>query len=593
MNPPEIIATWPNDDTQALRRFEAKFDAISFNELLETAEELFLKRPLEYKIDTTPLSPEAQVVHQLGTKGIRMMYEVSKGIEIPKPYEDDENIERRVDVDMPYLIPDYFSEGLNFEALQKAEQFGAALTEQMFKILGQDAYDKVREFQAATTYEEQLRVIGWLTYRLWDITEKDTELTPAEDEDYTLYNPIRLSPKAIGQFPNINLPPTCLGVSIGLASFFKRAGVDYLHAGVMHTPKTGSLIRSGVFLTNLSDEASILYDASLPQPFLDDVSLMSDKMFEDAFKNNGYHAALYVPLKNGKWVQLDTNFNANTLVPAESSIELTEAHQFLTEMRDIAPGLEVTQEFGEYNSLAADMKKLLRASAGKGLAEPDTIKDFLQTMHVSYEALPQSILERYVQPFFNQEFNDEEMDVAVKNINQKMKYPENGHSETAISFYFHYAYEKYILAGTSVEEWVERCQNDPTYLERRIEDIQHLPLMISGLIVAGQFPLQEDDIATPMHPTVELGLPDIRIGLAVLSDLAVYTEESPSPTFWLSNWPSLVAATEVLHLPQTDGQYGIVENNKLLVEARGLNYMSSYVIVRSNSISDLEFEQEE
>ncbi len=180
-----------------------------FQKLTRIAESLCLSRPLEL-YDVPKQSPEAAVLAKLGSHGLRMAIEITEHAEFATEFESGVNT---TDV---ICVPDLYNHESYPEAVAWAEAFGAALLDEAYMTLGEDTAAKIAEFRAARTVDEQMAVIEWVDTPLSAMKETDDvgeDLAEGDDENYLVYHPIRLSPKAIGRYPELTLPPTCLGMS--------------------------------------------------------------------------------------------------------------------------------------------------------------------------------------------------------------------------------------------------------------------------------------------------------------------------------------------------------------------------------------------
>ena len=86
----------------------------------------------------------------------------------------------------------------------------------------------------------------------------------------------------------------------------------------------------------------------------------------------------------------------------------------------------------------------------------------------------------------------------------------------------------------TIENFLQRCKEDPRYLLDRVIDFEN---SMHVTLVDYACARIEGDRPDTVHASVEVGLPAQRVGLAVLSDISTYTDNSLSPDFWISNWP--------------------------------------------------------
>lgn len=574
----------PNENYYA-RRVEALTDTIAFDQLLDYAVETCLVKPLEFDNTLEDLTDEQKIVAQLGTRGIRMAYEIQHSLEAPLPGPISERNRakgRDIDVDDAYLSPEYYSGPLDRMALKKAEAFGAALIEQSFSILGQDAYSKVEELKSATTEQQQINVLNWLNDRLMKLNIPTSESTTDETEaapDFT-YNPIRLSPKFVGSFPHNDLAPTCLGMSIIAASFLNKAGLDYMHAGVMRTRTESSLIHAKILLEDIPKLTKRYYKEQLPEPFVSSLKKKADEMMEKFKYNRGYHAIVITKLISGSWVQIDPNYDATRIITGENENKrFSETLSYLREMKSVAPGLEVSQYSDSYITQADSYLRTIRTGKPDQLGKTEDIKAFLRDVANDASSIPQAIFDQFIEPYFKTPRRNKRSGYAIESVLTKIGMESPHEDEPMFQKKFYQLFTKYVLMDQTIKEFVDRCQKDPHFLDRRVADIRQLPLMIMPSMAISDFPLNEFNFLQ-VHPLLELGLPEIRIGLSVLSDFSVYFEEPINPTFWVSNWPSLVPITETMQDGTiSEAQQALLSNNVGLMERRMLRYSNSYDII--------------
>lgn len=236
-------------DTEAVgfqNRLENMAAEPEFDDVLDTAIETCLtdaaifetalKEVREKRRETT----EYNLVATLGLWGVRGAVEqASVGLELDG-YERDF---RDTHSGKSILYPEQLGEGPNREVQEKIEAFGKALLEESFNVLGEDAAEKAESFQAMDQ-SDRIATLEWLLNRIAQI--RDAALKPIGQEGAgvdkevgnaynRIFHPARLSPKLIGKYPNVELSPTCLGLSILCASFLEKAGVPYMHAGLVRS----------------------------------------------------------------------------------------------------------------------------------------------------------------------------------------------------------------------------------------------------------------------------------------------------------------------------------------------------------------------
>lgn len=550
--------SYSSEEAKLFRRWdeiaEAEFETQRFDELLRVADALCLKESPNYQ-ETAPVGGEAAVVEKLGTRGLKAALEFTNGTlmyraEVPSGLD----IEDIIIEDTPMRKPTQFGKSLNRSALRKAEQFGAQLMKESIDILGPDAVDMIEVFKNAQTLQEQFTVIEWLEDRIAKIAKAHVNDENSDVRDGFFYHPIRLSPQAIGSHPNTTASPTCLGVSVIAAGFFQAAGADVLHADVAEQDDDASAL---VLLHHIKSlETNHIHDAPLVKESLQRMSSALEKHLN---RRSARHAAVYVKLGDGCWVQFDPNFHATTATSFEKSDRaLTNTLVQLNATKEIAPGLEsfVALE-GMDENIGMHMLDLGQQFDTDRLLQLRNEVAELYASGIS-ESLAQRTYETIVQPFV---FGSVNIEYVRDDLTDLETAVEPGFTEDLFENRFHALFAKYVLWGEDVDTFLERCSEDLHYLGNRVADTE---TMIRVLLV--DFTRAHIDAYTPykIHASIEAGLPAQRIGLAVLSDFNQFTDSQLGPNFWLSNWPGDVALTENLkQLHPLDASWPFILNNDI------------------------------
>lgn len=559
----------------------------AFRSLADTAESLCLSRPLERNTRREP-SHETALLSKLGIHGLRMAIEIASGAEVPIETEDDASSVSATDV---IRTPELFSHEPYEEAVAWAEDFGAALLDEAYQTLGSDVEAQLRNYRQATTPEEQLSVITWLNDRLVKMKETDDYCEgPAEDngENYLLYHPLRLSPKAIGQYPDISLPPTCLGFSIIAASFMRAAGAETLHAGVMMTDGD-------------SNTCEIMYQAELSAAEISKLALdktalsaslisRNKEYFEQLVADRGYHAVALARLMDGTWCQIDSNYNATTRYDAEYMNEkIEQAYATLKEMRPIAPALEIgvsmnattpltlhldqwrelsMEELDGYRTRIAD---ILTGSDEESVAQ--RLHECIVDAHIALYPLSNDENEdiRKAERYYRDEFlfEDSELNEGAAYYSQ----------QTNVADAIAHLLNQYVFYEEPVIEVMARCRSDGSYCERRVEDVLAIIPALRTTSADGLAVISEG-YPTP-HAQLEIGNTETRVGFAVFSDIASYFPNDVPATFWHASWPSLIPVTERAHEHGEIGQNRGIHNMLALVQAKNLRYTKDYAKIYS------------
>lgn len=541
-----------------------------FEQLMELAKETMLQDPLTYERHFQRLLEQEEsepATHRLGVWGARKALDIANGAAC---YPDPVFYEKEGVGDL--LLPVDRRTQLQIEAL------GSALLEEAFVCLGEDAPQKVEEFKAAGSIEEQVDVCNWLLQRIRAIRESTveneevSEETEDENEEETndsadediprnFYHPARLSPKFIGKYPDVKLEPTCLGYSILLASFFEKTGIPYMHTGVISSAKKDAKRAQLFILLGIMDTAS-QWGIEIPSYLEDSFSSTISELKESVYGDDGYHAALLVRLgtndREFSWAQLDPNYEANVRLGSIDNGDVENAHRLLRSTASSSKGLEA-----HINHLATvvslrycvDLQHIIERSP-----PVEEIDRFLQ--EVSKEEAMADILETYFKDFFNP-YGDDEFRVAhlqatigEGSIQMYLSNPEQYLQARIQRVLLSYVFPDHDKGDIS--KCIARCKQDPSYRQRRAEDLKMAPLYaILGLQSYYGKSIMDNYVGYVVHSTYEAGSPAYRVGATVLSDLAVYCGDELPLSFWMSYWPSPVSFSEHSNQVKTPAQVAL------------------------------------
>lgn len=562
---------------------EYHLTGIHFQRLLDLAAEVCLTKPLP-DTEPTEYTLNNKLANGIGTLALRAALEMHLG------YESSASSEREATEEDPDLLmitfdsilrdPGRFYDVADPEIIKKAEQFGKAIIEESFTVLGADAMEHV-ELMKSGDSSVQAEQIKWLMSRIIDI-QKDNPGQDKTDKSIT-YNPIRLSPKFVGTYPNMELTPTCLGASIIMSSFFEKAAVPYMHAGVQIERTRHKLLGAYMALSTVSSMLDQV-DSATHSPLLAQLtSEHSERAFNESVKDEGYHAGVYAKLANDEWVQVDPYISEEyeTLLPSLSE-EIEKIYQTLKEFEGMAPNLELSYQtnllsfsFG-MNEAATEVMK--------GDGSTDGMREAVDAFMNGEEAVAQRIYEVHVLPRFKKILEEGPENApmayhAIEHLYSSVRNAKDSGSHTdVIQEQFYRMFEKYVLWGNSLEETRKRAAVDREFYMNRMKDIVNLPaLLCAGLVLED---IKENYLGMDIHEAVEFGLPHARVGFSVLSDFATYCDDTLPPTFWAAHWPSLIPMTETMYREDNDDdQKECLRNLVNWVDQRKLTYTKADTII--------------
>lgn len=573
-----------------------------FTALLETAIETCLADPENYQRMLGAIQAERidsgvdSTAQKLGVWGVRYYAELlSQGPNLVTDAAQQRQVENKKE-------PVEFISEADAQVQDRIEAFGRALLDEAFVCLGRDAPQKVREFNQATTTAQQIEAVSWLIERVSEIRDRaarfgddeenedgfrhENPLADADDDvlieqPWSEYHPLRLSPKLIGYYPEIDVAPTCLGVSMLVASFFEKAGVPYLHAGVALTAAEAARYAQRMN-ANTIEEYCEISGRPIPDPLKYIFERVHDVNQTVLERNNGYHAAVIARFSragsSGNWAIIDPNYR---IFQGSGYSDDTSRWD---EMYGLAQGL------------AASVRGVDLPVIDERGMQPmyfnflfDRVKDTLLPITTIDEWLRQApadiTIQELVDKFMPTLVDGAEPDVRMA----KGLLSEFFNEEVGGSFdNFYIDVLKDTLRTWVFEEdeqgsfasAVGRCQYDDAYRWRRAEDLQLVPF-IAVLRLASEYgnAAIRKDLNLP-HAMVEAGLPAYRLGACVLSDFAVQCGFELPASFWLSNWAGTVALTE--HLPEKNdppAQTMLARAVASYLEDGRLQYNSQRVII--------------
>lgn len=363
------------------------------------------------------------------------------------------------------------------------------------------------------------------------------EVTAQSDADALLgefYHPARLSPKFIGTYPNTRVEPTCLGLSVLIASFFEKAGTPYLHAGVLGTARQSHRL-TNLFMAVTADSLAIEHDMTLNHVAEGRLMAIETAVNGHRRQPRGHHALVSARLLDGSWSEIDLNYgHADTLIDIDSE-SLQKAYQQLLELQSIDRGASAYFEnlvsvYGHsYWETVASLADQF------SLDVPERFIDLLM-----YHDNPMSLLEDYLLTTLYAAGLDNIVDVQVKATKQQDKI-------AYLDEMLGRVIEDYFLAGMDVNEVAERCAADEAFRIRRVHDVALMPIyMLMGLSSSYESLVLRRLQASSAR--LETGLPAFRVGACALSDFSLYCMEEEVPvSFWAANWSSHNALED--HIP--------------------------------------------
>lgn len=559
---------------------EQHFDYLKFDQLLGLAADVCLKNPLEVKAVTEEPTAEELLIRQIGVRGLSTALDL---IAQPEQYYIGRSSTKKgkdlINISAPLRWPDRYNSYVNVEVQQKIEAFGDALLNEAYLSLGTDVRAKVKEFQDATTDEEQIEVLEWLDRRVKALNKMaGTKINAQDDEEY-FYHPVRLSPRALGQYPHNMFDPTCLGKSLLTASFVHQTGARTLHGGVMSTLRDNDFFETGQALWSLTWREDI--------GLTDLTKQRLDKKRQELkdWPNNGIHAASLVQLKSGAWYAIDPNYGASHTLEESDSQKMSSAYDDIHSLGPLVKGIERRVVLGrEYMITLPRAVGAIFYQAESYDFDADSIKTILQETDGD---LLLGAVRDYVRDMVLSDaikLSGDDSSITIGSVMGVLKEYEVQQSSTMsftllIDEAIENTIESFFLFEESPEAITKRLRHDSGYLDRKTEDIKGLPYLAAANAVL-LYIERSELLPEERHFTLEVGATNYRIGAAVLSDFATYCGDDLSYAFWLSHWASVIPITERLGSTTKDSHEEFVVNNNINWLKHGLQYTGQDGIIK-------------
>lgn len=565
------------DETdRLLRHAEHHYDTHNFNDLYELAVSVCLQAEPE-TVGAPNDSPDARLIRQLGVRGLGTALTMQRdGREFYFGITEDEK-------GLAYVTPTLFLRDAartdlptDPEVQDKIEAFGRQLLDEAYRSLGPDVDERIQQFKDATTDAEQLEVLSWLDKRIAAIKRRAGD-DPAQ-HDELFYHPMRLSPKLMGQYPESKTVPTCLSVSVLAGSFFTQTGADTLHSGVMNTYAQKEAESFTEMCRRLADRD----DLKLPDAVIQKLYSRADDLTLGS-ADQAFHAASLVRLASGAWYIFDPNYQSSGRLQKEGSDRISSVYEELQNFKTVAPGLEeivsLTEDLTIVEFITQTAWRLRMQKTKKkeldSLLSPELLEGFQENIRahvrdrIGTAKHPKPIIEQYYASHLLPHLDEE---VRYYNWRNNIIFDEG----------FDHAWQSFFLYGEEAQDIIDRAAVDPAYRQRKLEDLRALPyltLLLSAREIARVDHRQEGQ-EDSIHVDLEVGLPEYRIGMAVLSDFASYCGNDMSYAFWTAHWPSIIPLTE--HTDQANGRphnFALMLNNISWLKQTGLIYYKQNGIV--------------
>jgi hypothetical protein len=181
-------------------------------------------------------------------------------------------------------------------------------------------------------------------------------------------------------------------------------------------------------------------------------------------------------------------------------------------------------------------------------------------------------------------------------------YP-NDYTELLLESAYYDAAESWLTDQEDLLDVLERCRKDEHYLGRKLDDALLLGRLTaetyaSRLCNPAEGHIEPTDLTAVgrLHTAIEVGLPESRIGNAVLGDFATFCGNDLSMHHWQSQWPSIVPMAERISLSErSDAEQHHLRNALSVAAFKRCTYAPFYFRINKflyhTGVDDVESEE--
>ncbi len=472
---------------------------------------------------------------------------------------------------------------INPEIQLEIEQLGEDILEEAFECFGDAGKELLEHYKDCgdNDLDEKIKVVKKLLGLVGFIAGKAeskfiVDSVEGEECEPIQYPPIRISPKLIGELPNPKLEPSCLGRSILITSFFHKAGTPTLHAGLVMAHHESELLAQIRSISQIN-EFTKTRDIDTSNNYIADLRAIHAKNADTITDHSGFHAATYVKITDDRWLQLDPNYGS---VPIPKDVSPSTLDKALTKIQEDRKNGYIGSEKQIY--LQSDPEREFTRAQLK-------LAPFIPSSKEVEDALINSpdidMYQTILTTVFSQllEIAGPELDKSNKlyDIQDRLKgfinlIADGEKTEKTVRKVIRDIVRDIFTSNSniSLDQAFSRTKVDEHFRRRRVADLQLAPLRVIIQLQSDFFNARYNKIgrAGSGHVWVDLGHPSYRVGMSVLSDIAVYGEDKLPLSTWLSYWGNTVSLFEHIsqnssssqeHLKKVALKYGLEESGVL------------------------------
>lgn len=169
--------------------------------------------------------------------------------------------------------------------------FGRQYLTEMYAVLGEDADEKVAQYcDSQQTEGDDTALMTWLLERCREIDDCGMRIS----SEVGIYTPIDLSPKLLGQHPDIQASPNCLSIDAMAIACLQRAGAEVYYSHLLQTRQEDQLTATGVIAYKL-----LQVSPDMPVRLYNQMWAICLDVAEEAASYRGFHAGLVACMPSG------------------------------------------------------------------------------------------------------------------------------------------------------------------------------------------------------------------------------------------------------------------------------------------------------
>ncbi|MEK7603215.1 MAG: hypothetical protein AAB459_03155 [Patescibacteria group bacterium] len=394
------------------------------------------------------------------------------------------------------------------------------------------------------------------------------------------YHPFQSSPRMYGIYPNFQLLPNCLGVSILAAACLEKAGIPYLHAGVVMSISEVISVITSTISEQLKKQVSV--NGVVSDEHVASVIERNLANMKSEDNDQPVHDVVVAKLKNAYpgldliWRICDPNYMTTGTYIHDEQEKISNIYNNVTSPNALIPNtqiLNISKRIVELVDLSIALDMLTEINT------LESAESFLDTLVEKFDSGKdwQSHYYTYIQSIFKSKngfggFADYLVSFLTKNNTRKQKNEELRRLYRSSMLNF--------LSEQEPKEVFDRIKKDSAYRIRRIEDLYVIPHVIYYRMYLLFANMVRDGYVDGPHPALEFGQPHFRIGAAVLNEYATRLNYQFPANFWNNYFPSSASFTD--HIPKPEDpnhQRSRASHLGKLVMARRLQYRGKSGII--------------